>query len=74
VLDLRCGVLINRAGVGDAETRAYCSARRIPILAELPEDRRIAEASSRGELWAGAAADFDVLLAAVLAQAQGRGR
>jgi len=44
------GVVINRVGVGDDRVLTYCIAEAIPILAEIPDDRRIAEAYSRGEL------------------------
>jgi MinD superfamily P-loop ATPase len=44
------GVVINRVGVGDDRVHDYCNAEGIPILLEIPDDRRIAEAYSRGEL------------------------
>ena len=44
------GVVINRADAGDLRTRAYCTEQEIPILMEIPEDRKIAEAYSRGHL------------------------
>ena len=44
------GVVINRADMGDNETMTYCRANRIDVVAEIPDDRRIAEAYSRGEL------------------------
>jgi MinD superfamily P-loop ATPase len=44
------GVVINRAGSGDDGVAAYCGDEGIPILAELPDDRQVAEAYSRGEL------------------------
>jgi MinD superfamily P-loop ATPase len=44
------GVVINRADVGDDEVKCYLEARGIPLLMEIPEDRRIAEAYSRGEM------------------------
>jgi MinD superfamily P-loop ATPase len=47
---LPCGVVINRADVGDDRVVDYCAAEQIPVLLEIPEDRRIAEAYSRGEL------------------------
>ena len=47
-LDLPFGVVINRSDVGDLEVRRYCGDQRIPILLELPDERRIAEAYSRG--------------------------
>ncbi|WP_153110885.1 ATP-binding protein [Propionivibrio limicola] len=49
-LKLAFGVVINRAGIGDDRVRHYCEAEGIPLLLELPDDRRIAEAYSRGEL------------------------
>jgi len=48
-LDLPLGVVINRADVGDARTRDYCRCEGIPVLLEIPDDRRVAEAYSRGE-------------------------
>ena len=44
------GVVINRADVGDARVRDYCAKEKIAVLLEIPHDRRIAEAYSRGEL------------------------
>lgn len=49
-LEIPYGVVINRAGVGDSGVQEYCHAEQIPILLEIPEDRRIAEAYSRGQL------------------------
>lgn len=43
------GVVINRDGIGNMETEHYCRAENIPILMRIPDDRRIAEAYSRGE-------------------------
>jgi MinD superfamily P-loop ATPase len=48
-LNLRFGVLINRVGMGDERVRFFCEANGIDILAEVPDDRRVAEAYSRGE-------------------------
>jgi MinD superfamily P-loop ATPase len=49
-LDIPCGVLINRAGLGDEAVQAYCRRERIPVEMEIGFDRRIAESYSRGEL------------------------
>ena len=43
------GIVINRCDVGDDRVTAYCNREHIPILLEIPDDRRIAEAYSRGE-------------------------
>ena len=50
LLAIPCGVVINRAGRGDQGVRDYCAREGIPVLQELPDDRRIAEAYSRGEV------------------------
>ena len=49
-LDLPFGVVINRVGVGDDRVHRFCAQERIPIVMEVPDDRRVAEAYSRGEL------------------------
>lgn len=56
---LPCGVVINRATVDGEETRSYCAARGIPILEEIPDDRRLAEAYSRGELACDVLSEYD---------------
>jgi MinD superfamily P-loop ATPase len=43
------GVVINRSDIGDGAVREYCQAEGIPLLLEIPENRRLAEAYSRGE-------------------------
>jgi MinD superfamily P-loop ATPase len=57
-LKLPFGVVINRADVGDRAVRLYCSNERIEVLAEIPDDRRIAEAYSRGRLVCEVLADY----------------
>jgi MinD superfamily P-loop ATPase len=49
-LGLPFGVAVNRAGIGDKGVYDYCAIERIPVLLELPNDREIARAYSRGEL------------------------
>jgi len=49
-LGLKFGVVVNRADAGDREVWDYCRRQRIAILAEIPDDRAVAEAYSRGEL------------------------
>ena len=50
ILDIPCGLVINRADMGDGAVKAYAEAENLPILMEIPFDRRIAEAYSRGEM------------------------
>lgn len=47
-LGLRFGVVVNRSGAGDGRITDYCREEAIPLLAEIPDDRGIAEAYSRG--------------------------
>ncbi len=49
-LGISFGVVVNRVGVGDNRVHAYCNEQNIPLISEIPDDRRIAEAYSRGEL------------------------
>jgi MinD superfamily P-loop ATPase len=42
------GVFINRADLGNRALWEYCQREKIPVLGELPHDRRIAEVYSRG--------------------------
>src|SRR4030066_54258 len=44
------GVVVNRVGIGDDRVHVFCKNKGIPMLLEIPDDRRIAEAYSRGEL------------------------
>ena len=49
-LGIPSGVVINRSDIGDLTVKEFCERRGIPILLEIPEDRQIAEAYSRGEM------------------------
>jgi MinD superfamily P-loop ATPase len=44
------GVVLNRKGIGNTEVIHYCQREHIDLIAEIPDDRRIAELYSRGEL------------------------
>lgn len=43
-----CGVVVNRAGIGDTKLYDYCEDVGVPILLEIPFQRRIAELYSQG--------------------------
>jgi MinD superfamily P-loop ATPase len=47
-LDIPCGIVLNRAGVGDGATEVYCRKETIPILLTIPLDTHIANLYSRG--------------------------
>jgi MinD superfamily P-loop ATPase len=50
ILGIPCGLVINRADVGDDQVAVYARQEDIPVLMKIPFDRRIAEAYSRGEM------------------------
>jgi MinD superfamily P-loop ATPase len=47
-LGMPMGAVVNRAGLGDDAVYRFCREQDIPILAEIPYDRALAEAYSRG--------------------------
>ncbi len=49
-LKLPLAVVLNRCDIGDNQVRQYCASQRIAILAEIADDRAVAEAYSRGQL------------------------
>ncbi len=49
-LRLPFGIVINRSDIGDGRVREYADGEGVPVLLEIPEDRTIAEAYSRGEM------------------------
>jgi len=50
ILDIPCGIIINRADLGTDDTETYARQEKIPVLMKIPFERRIAEAYSRGQL------------------------
>jgi MinD superfamily P-loop ATPase len=59
-LQIPFSVVVNRAGLGDEEVYHYCRDHAIPVDLEIPFDRRIAEAYSRGELLVEVMAEWRV--------------
>ena len=47
-LKIPFGVVVNRAGIGDKKTYDFCEEKGLPILLEIPFQRKIAELYSRG--------------------------
>jgi len=50
ILGIPCALIINRSDMGDDRVREYASSEGVPVLMEIPFDRKIAESYSRGEL------------------------
>ncbi len=49
-LGIPCGLVVNRADIGDNGVREYAARENIPILMEIPFERKIAESYSNGRL------------------------
>jgi MinD superfamily P-loop ATPase len=49
-LEIPIGVILNRSDVGDGEVREFCTKGGIPLLAEIPHSRKIAEGYAKGNL------------------------
>ncbi len=47
-LGIPLGIVVNFAGIGDRGVYEYCEKMKLPILLEIPFDRKIAELYSRG--------------------------
>jgi MinD superfamily P-loop ATPase len=65
-LGIPFGVVINRVGIGDERVHAFCRKENIPVLLEIPDDRRIAEAYSRGRLIVEALPEYRGLFESLL--------
>jgi MinD superfamily P-loop ATPase len=60
------GVVINRVGVGDDRVHKFCGEKKIPILLEIPDDRRIAEVYSNGKLIVDSLPEYRSLFSSLL--------
>ncbi len=60
-LGLPAAVVVNRAGLGDQGVDRFCRDAGIPVIQEIPDDRRVAEAYSRGELIVEVLPEFERL-------------
>jgi len=72
VLGIAFGVVVNRADVGDDRVARYCEREGIEVLLELPDDRRVAEAYSRGVLAVDAVSDLSGKLLSLWERIRGR--
>lgn len=50
ILNIPCGIVINRVGIGNDEVSQYAKKENIPVLMEIPFDKKIAQIYSRGEM------------------------
>lgn len=73
VLGLNAAVVINRSDIGDDRTTFYCREEGVRILAEIPNDRAVAEAYARGELPADRSPVFAAAISTVADWVQAAG-
>ena len=50
LLGIPCGLVVNRSDIGNNDVRVYAEKENLPILLEIPFDRKIAEVYSKGGL------------------------
>lgn len=50
ILGIPCGIVINRAGIGNDAVNQYAEKENIPILMEIPFDKKIAQIYSNGRM------------------------
>ena len=50
ILNIPCGLVINRVGIGNDAVNQYAKNENIPVLMEIPFDKKIAQLYSRGEM------------------------
>ncbi len=67
-LGLPAGVVVNRMGSGDMRVHEYCRTEGLPVLAEIPNDRKIAEAYSEGRLLVEALSGYEKLFRDLLSE------
>jgi MinD superfamily P-loop ATPase len=77
-LELNFGVVINRTVSLDQRVVKYCKSEHIPVLLEIPDDRRAAVAYSRGQLIVEAVPElrelFERLCCRLISEIQRKGR
>jgi MinD superfamily P-loop ATPase len=65
LLHLNFGVVINRAGWGDRQLYNYLEKENIPLLGEIPNDKAIATAYTKGQLAVDALPQYRDLFAQI---------
>jgi len=71
-LGLPFGVAINRSDAGDDRVETYCRDEDIAVMVRIPEDRRIAEAYSNGNVLTAAVPEYIPVLQRLIADIQDR--
>ncbi len=69
-LGIPMGVVLNRADLGDQGVQSFCRQKNIPLLVEIPHDRKIAEGYARGDLLVTSAPDYISLFLKIIRDIQ----
>ncbi len=67
-LEIPFGVVVNRVGVGDERVHMFCKGENIPVLLEIPDDRRVAVTYSTGDLIVEALPEYRGLFESLIAK------
>ena len=70
-LGIPMGAVVNRAGLGDDAVYGFCKDKGVPVLAEIPYDRAIAEAYSRGRIIAEESSELRWAFVSLLSEIRG---
>jgi MinD superfamily P-loop ATPase len=70
-LDKPFGVVVNRMGIGNNDVYAYCELENIPVLASIPNQRRIAELYSQGKVLIDEVPEVKTAMDAILSYLRG---
>ena len=62
------GVVVNRAGIGNGDVYTFCRREGIPVLAEIPFERAVAEAYARGRIIADLSTEFRDIFVSIRAK------
>lgn len=65
-LNLPFAVAINRSTIGNNKVQDYCNEEKIPIILEIPEDRKIAQAYSQGNIFLDHLPHYEELFAKLI--------
>ena len=65
--------MINRVGIGDSRVNVFCREKGIEVLAEIPDDRAVAESYAAGMLLTSAVPGFSGRMADLLGRVERAG-
>jgi len=71
-LDIPCGIIINRDGIGDNRVDEYCHSANLPVLMRIPFDRKIGEGIAQGKTLLDIQPDYSERFQNLFEQIEGR--